>query len=97
MMASADEVVSNITLHFPLLKSAVAMKCGRQGMVRIYYGQTRRLWTWVLGYAFENLLGMEILSKNALILRKKKIYSIPTCAFKIPLHVAQIPLQKWGI
>jgi hypothetical protein len=38
-----------------------------------------------------------ITSKNALMLRKKKPSSIPSCALKIPLHFAQIPPQKWGI
>jgi hypothetical protein len=56
-----------------------------------------RVRTWIVGCAFKNLFGMEILSKNALILGKKSPSSIPSCAPKIPLHVAQIPLQKWGI
>jgi hypothetical protein len=46
--------------------------------------------TWFVGWAFENLLGVKIPSKNALILRKKN-------APKIPQHDAQIPLQKCGI
>jgi hypothetical protein len=31
------------------------------------------------------------------ILRKKNLSSIPSCTPEIPLHFAQIPLQKWGI
>jgi hypothetical protein len=34
--------------------------------------------------------------KNALIYCKIIPSSIPSCTAKIPLHFAQIPLQKWG-
>jgi hypothetical protein len=52
-----------------------------------------RLWVvfLIISWAWNNP------SKNTLILRKKTPSSIPSCATKIPLHCAQIPLQKWGI
>jgi hypothetical protein len=60
MMAPADKVVSNITLNFCLLKKAPLQgKSGRQGRVQINHGQTCGVQTWVVGCAFENLLGME--------------------------------------
>jgi hypothetical protein len=69
-MAPAGEVVSNITLLFCLLKKR---HWDENPAVRGGYGchgQTRGVQTWVVGCAFENLLGVEILSKNALILHK---------------------------
>ena len=95
MKEPADEVVSNITLHFCLLK-----KCHWDENTAVrggygFQGQTRGVRTWVVGCAFENLLGLEIPSKNALILNKKNLSSIPSCAPKLPLHVPQIiPLQN---
>jgi hypothetical protein len=52
-----------------------------------YHDRIHGVRTWVVGCAFENLLGVEILSKNNLILCKTKsiLYSIlrtqntPTC------------------
>ncbi len=61
------------------------------------HGQTHGVWTWVVGCALTSLLGIEHEQyniKNALTLRKKNPSSILSCAAKIPLHFAQIPLQK---
>jgi hypothetical protein len=76
-MACADEVVSDITFHFCLLTKR---HCNENLAVRGGYGchgQTHGVQTWVVGCAFENLLGVEIPFKDALPLCKKTIlYSI---------------------
>jgi hypothetical protein len=59
MMAPADKVVSNIALHFCLLKKR---RCNENPAVRGGYGyimvKLHGVRTWVVGCDFENLLGM---------------------------------------
>jgi hypothetical protein len=96
-MAPAEEVISGTTPHFRPTK-----KCQRNENPAVrgggyeYHGQTRGVQALVMGCALASLMGMEIPSKNALILRKAKsiLYSILHTQ-NIYLHVGQIPLQKW--
>jgi hypothetical protein len=71
----------------------------------MYHGETCGVRTWVVDCAFENLLGMEIPSKNALILCKEKsiLYSIlriqntPTCCSNTPPKVGYLRCDSGGI
>jgi hypothetical protein len=59
MIAPADKVVGNITLHFCLL---INCRCDEKGAVMGGYGchgQTRGVWTWVVSCALGSLLGVE--------------------------------------
>jgi hypothetical protein len=96
-MAPADKVVSNIALHFCLLKKCQILPSGEGTdiMVKLMWCGIglcvvllKISWAWNMS---------NITSKNASTLRKKNPSSIPSCATKIPLHFAQIPFQKWGI
>jgi hypothetical protein len=98
-MVPAEKVVRGITLNFCLLKYC---RCNENqaiiGGCRCH-GQSHGVGTWVAGCALASLLGVEYKQhyiQNALIIRKKNPSSIRSCATKIPLHIAQIPLQKMG-
>jgi hypothetical protein len=70
-MAHAEEVVSSITLHFCLLKKR---RCNKNLAIRGGYGYIMVKLVGcgpVVDCAFVNILGVEIPSKNALLLRKK--------------------------
>jgi hypothetical protein len=57
-----------LSLHFHLLKKRQYNEnLAIMGMYG-YHGQTCVVQTWVVACAFENLLGVDFLSKNALIL-----------------------------
>jgi hypothetical protein len=59
-MAPADKVISDITLHFCLLKKS---RCNEHLAIREGYGphgQTCGVWTWVVGCALASLLGKEL-------------------------------------
>jgi hypothetical protein len=75
------------------------MKMGPSGRGYGYHGQTCGVQTWVVGCALASLLGKEYEQyyiQKCLDIMKKNIY-FPSCAPKITLHFAQIPLQKWGV
>jgi hypothetical protein len=96
-MAPADKVVSNIALHFCLLKKRHCNENLAVGGGYEYHGQTCGVQTWVVGCAFENLLGMEIPSKNALTLCKKIHPLLHFAHPKYPHMLLKYPTKKWGI
>jgi hypothetical protein len=100
-MAPADKAVSDITLHFHLLKKcscdeSPTIRGGYRYIMNKLVGCGPGLWVVLLKISWAWNMSNNP-SKNALILSKKNPSSIPSCALKIPLHCAQIPLQKWGI
>jgi hypothetical protein len=93
-MAPADEVISNIVLHFCLLKKRhcnenLAVKGGYE-----YHDQTCGVWTWVVGCAFENLLVVESPSKNTLIVRKEKRPEFHLLHPKYPYMLLKYPSKN---
>jgi hypothetical protein len=58
-MALANKVVSNIALHFLLLKKCRCNENLAVGGGHKYHGQTHGVQALVVGCAFENILGME--------------------------------------
>jgi hypothetical protein len=60
----------------------------------VYHDQTHGVRTWVVGCAFENLLDVEISSKNALILHEKNHPPFHLAYPKYPYIVVQCPSKN---
>jgi hypothetical protein len=100
-MAPADKVVSNITLHFPLLKKrcchenpAVRGECGYIMVKLVGCGPV--LWVVLLQVSWAWNMS-QIPSKNALILCKKMHPLFHFAHPKYPYIMLKYPSKNWGM